>query len=78
MSRYNKFNKSKATQLTSSRDNIKISCSRVYVDNMEAPRYLQTAAETKPRRGNSEFAYKFQIAYLAGESGKMEKKTLFV
>lgn len=47
---------------------------------METPRYLQTAAETKPKRANSEFACKFQIGDLAGESGKMEKKknTLFV
>lgn len=74
MSRYKKFNKSKATQLTSSRVNIQISCSRVYADNMEAPRYLQTAAKTKPKRGTSEFACKFQIADLAGESGKKEKK----
>lgn len=36
--------------------------------------YLQTAAETKLRRGNSEFACKFKIADLAGESGKMGKK----
>lgn len=78
MSRYKKFNKSKATQLTSSRVNIQISCSRVYADNMEAPRYLQTAAETKPKRRTSEFAFKFQIADLAGESGKKEKKKNFI
>lgn len=45
---------------------------------METPRYLQTAAETKPKRANSEFACKFQIADLAGESGKMEKKKNFI
>ena len=45
---------------------------------MEAPRYLQTAAETKPRRENSEFACKFQIADLAGKSGKMGKKKLYL